>query len=86
MIKEFFEKHSNDKTFNDKLLKALNEECKISIEKDKNGMSSINLKGKSLSLLLTLAGLEKAMLKKLDVSEPEFELIKSILDTKEVEK
>lgn len=69
----------------DELKESANEECKIAIVKRKNKPLSLEIEGTKGSILLTLAGLEKQILKNLEVSESTFNAIKELIDTKEAD-
>lgn len=59
---------------------AMKMDCKISIEKDKQGRAHTRLEGNSLAILVTLAGLEKIVLDKLDCNNRTFEILKRMID------
>lgn len=65
-----------------KCKEALNMPCKIHIDNDGKGIK-LAAKGGRLSLLITLAGAEKNILKELKCSTEEFNLIKIIVKTAE---
>lgn len=65
-----------------KCKEALNMPCKIHIDNDGKGIK-LATKGGRLSLLITLAGAEKNILKELKCSTEEFNLIKIIVKTAE---
>lgn len=70
-----------EKTEN-KFKEALSNPCKIHI--DNNGVgTTMKIEGERLSLLLTLAGVEKKILSELKCSDTEFDFIKDFVDTKE---
>ena len=62
---------------------AINEPCKICIDKKENGEACLGVEGSRLALLVTLAGMEKSILNKLDCDNQEFSFIKSVVGTKE---
>ena len=61
---------------------ALSEPCKIHIDNDGKG-TALAVEGHRLSLLITLAGAEKGILKQLNCSTEEFEFIKNVVGTRE---
>lgn len=63
--------------------KAGKEKCIISMETFENGKSNLHIEGSNLALLVNLAGLENAILKKLDPPVGLWELIKDVTHTKE---
>ena len=63
--------------------KSFNEEATISIKKHKDGSADVNVGGKTLAVLITLAGLERGILKKLEVPDEIWEMIKDITGCKE---
>lgn len=81
-LKEMFKKLLKDldkmEEFNieDKLSEAFKEPVKISIEKFEDGKSCIEYEGTNLSILITLAGLENAILKELKAPKGVWELVK----------
>lgn len=70
-----------DNLFN-KLEKAFNEEIKVSIETHKNGVSKVEAKGSNIGLLVALAGLEKAILEKINPPKGFWEIIKNSVGVK----
>lgn len=64
---------------------AFKEPCKISIEKKADGTAKTMINGNYLTVLLTLAGLEKVILEKAKVPTPVWENIKEIVGVKEAE-
>lgn len=87
-LKEIINKIDEDKDykeqkFNDMLNEELNKSCKIAIEKEENREAKMRIEGSRLSLLLTLAGAEKGILKQLDCDKREFEFIKEIVGINE---
>ena len=67
----------------ERLQNAIDEPCIISIDKKQGGEASIIVKGDRLSLLVTLAGLEKQVLEKLECNNSEWEFIKNKIGTRE---
>lgn len=63
--------------------KSFSEEAYISIKKEKSGMTDIHIEGNGGAILLTLAGAERGILKKMDLSKEDFELIKEIVGVME---
>ncbi len=70
--------------FKNTVSKALNDYCKITIEKDEDGQTRLGVEGNRLSLLIALAGAEQGILHQLNCDEDEFEFIKSFIGTEEV--
>ena len=62
---------------------AIDQECEISIKKEKNGEAHTCIKGSTLAILITLAGLEKGILEKLGCDESMFEFVKGAVGTEE---
>ena len=71
------------KDIDTKCKEALNTPCKIHIDNDDKG-TRLAVEGGRLSLLITLAGAEKGILKQLNCSTEEFEFIKNMIGTEEV--
>lgn len=71
--------------FDNMLEEALNQPCKISIEKGENGEAKMGVEGNRLSLIIALAGAEQGILKQLKCSDEEFEFIKNFVSTKEAD-
>lgn len=70
----------------DKMLnEALDEPCKITIEKGKDGACRCGIEGRRLSLLIALAGAKKDLLKQLNCSDEEFEFISKLVGTRQVD-
>lgn len=65
--------------------RAIDEPVEISIKKKQGGKATSNIKGTKLGLLVTLAGLESNILKTTDTTQEQFENIKKLVGTKEVE-
>lgn len=61
---------------NDTLEENKNEPVKISIEKDKKGKATVNVEGKPVDILMTLARLEKSILEEIDPPAGFYEMIK----------
>lgn len=70
------------KDIDTKCKEALNTPCKIHIDNDGKG-TALAVEGGRLSLLITLAGAEKSILKELNSSSEEFEFIKNMVGTEE---
>ena len=66
-----------------KLNEALKDETTISIKKHKDGSAEICTKGNTIAILITLAGLEKAVLKNLKTPDTVWETIKEVVGTRE---
>jgi len=77
-------KNAKDK-FSKLMEEGLKQPCKITIEKYKDGKAKTGIEGNRLSLLITLAGAEKGILKQLSCSNEEFEFIKNFVGTEETE-
>jgi len=69
----------------DRINEALNEECFISITKDKYGKAVTKAEGSTLAILVTLAGLEKALLRETHVPSNVWEMIKDTVGAREVD-
>ncbi len=68
----------------EKMLKeAINEPCKITIEKGKNGEAKLGVEGRRLALLISLAGAKQGILKQLKCSDEEFEFISNFVGTRD---
>lgn len=63
--------------------KSFNEEATISIKKHKDGTAETTINGSSLAILITLAGLEKAILEKLEAPDEIWHMIKDITGCRE---
>ena len=70
------------KDIDTKCKEALTKPCKIHIDNDGKG-TALAVEGGRLSLLITLAGAEKGILKQLNCSTEEFEFIKNMVGTEE---
>lgn len=66
-----------------KLEKAFKENATLSIKKYDSGKSEVQIEGSTLGILIALAGLEKIVLKRLNVPKGLYELIKYRVGTKE---
>ena len=62
----------------DNFNQAVKEPCKIHVDNDGKG-TGVKVEGKRLSLLITLAGAEKNILKELNCSNSEFDFIKNMV-------
>ena len=71
------------KKFEKMLKEAINEPCKITIEKGKNGEAKLGVEGCRLSLLIALAGAKQGILKQLKCSDEEFEFISNFVGTRD---
>ena len=67
-----------------KVNEVINEDTKISINKKADGTAKANITGSRMGVLVTLAGLEKTILKQLDAPAGLFEIIKDVVETMEV--
>ena len=63
--------------------KAVNEECTLSITKGKDGKACTKIEGSRLAILITLAGLEKTVLDKIEDQVGLFEMVKEFVGTEE---
>lgn len=59
-------------------------ECEISIKRNKDRSANVHLEGSALSLLITLTGLEEAVLNRVNADEKTFKLLKAITKVQEV--
>ena len=66
-----------------KLEEASKEDTEISI-KVKDGKAKTKIEGSGLALLITLAGLEKTLLKKLNPPKGIYDIVKQVVDTEDV--
>lgn len=60
-----------------------NEEAKISVHKHADGTAETSIEGSTMGILITLAGLEKTILNKINAPVEVFELIKETVGTRE---
>lgn len=67
----------------DKIQEAFKEEATISIKKSKDGRAETHVEGSTLAILITLAGLEKTVLEKLNTPNAIWEMIKHTVGTEE---
>lgn len=67
----------------DKIQEAFKEEATISIKKSKDGRAETHVEGSTLAILITLAGLEKTVLEKLNTPNAIWEMIKHTIGTEE---
>ena len=70
-----------------KIMEAINkghkEEAKISVHKYADGRAETSVEGSTMGILITLAGLEKCVLEKLNAPAGLFELVKETVGTRE---
>ena len=78
-MKEFINELINDKLY--KSLKEADKDVVISLVK-KNDNTKVKLEGSTMAILLSLAGLEKHVIKELNVPEGLFETIKEMVGVK----
>lgn len=71
--------------FSNMLEEAINQPCKISINKSDNGKCEMGVEGQRLAILVTLAGAEKGILKQVHCSHEEFDFIKNFVGTKDAD-
>lgn len=76
----------SEKEFLKNLEESLKLPCKIHLDKDETGEAKIEVVGNTKALLISLAGLEEAILKQLDVLTGMFEMVKGYVGTKEAQK
>ena len=69
---------------NEKLEEVSKEKASINIE-TVNGNTHMEVEGGTMTLVILLAGVEKRLLKELDVDPKLFELVKKVVATEEVE-
>lgn len=79
-MKEFINELINDKLYKS-LKEADKEDVVISLVK-KNDNTKVKLEGSTMAILLSLAGLEKHVIKELNVPEGLFETIKEMVGVK----
>jgi len=84
MDKKLNDMEDIDKITEKKIEEHSKKPCKLSIEKGDDGEAKITVIGTNMSILIGLAGLEKAVLKKLNPPAGLFEHIKRKIDTMEV--
>ena len=73
------------KTIKDRIDEVIDEPCKILIEKGKNGEGYLHIEGNSLAILVALAGAEQNILKKVKCTDSNFEKIKDMIGTVDVD-
>ena len=83
LVKEIIGGENIEDAFRSEFEEALQQECEISAKKDKDGVSHTHIEGSGLAILITLAGLEKGILKKLGCSESMYEIVKNVVGTEE---
>lgn len=86
MLKELVEPTEIEimKLLDKQIEKAHKEEAKISIEKKADGSACSIIEGSKTAILISLAGLEKSILRKLEVPESVWKYIKVKTGEKEV--
>ena len=65
--------------------KAITEKCTLSVVKGKDGKAKTEIEGSALGILITLAGLEKAVLEHIEAPAGLFEMVKEFVGTEEAE-
>ena len=85
MLEKLIDNDGATDVLSERIKKAHNESALISIKKDKDGRAEVKLEGTNLSLLITLAGLEKAVLEKTHVPTEIWDAIKKSVGTMEAE-
>ena len=83
-LREKLDKIDGEFNLQDKINKAHKEKAIISIEKHEDGTAITKVEGSNLAILITLAGLENAVLGKLNPPKGLWELIKTSTGTLEV--
>lgn len=85
LLKDLGEKIDQMGDFNigDKISEAYKQPAKLSIEKFEDGRANTSIEGTNLAVLITLAGLEKAVLEKLNPPRGLWDLIKTTVGTRE---
>lgn len=78
------DKDSFKSKLQEKINKGFKEKASISIEKFEDGRAETHIEGTNIAVLIALAGLEKAVLEKLDTPKSLWELIKQTVGTIEV--
>lgn len=77
---------ANINPFGNRFEEANNEACTLSItKKEGNNPQEIRVEGSTPAILLNLAGLEKAILEKLEVPQHVFEMVKNSIGTREAD-
>lgn len=82
-LEEKLDKIGEEFNLKDKISEAHKEKAVISIEKQEDGTAITRVEGSNLAILITLAGLEKAVLKKLNPPKGLYEMIKHSVGVKE---
>ena len=72
-----------EKAITDRISDAHNESAYLSVKKDRNGQAEVHMEGTTMGMLITLAGLEKAVLEKTHVPSAVWEMIKETVGVKE---
>ena len=67
----------------DAIEKGHKEEAKISVHKYADGRAETSVEGSTMGILVTLAGLEKCVLEKINAPAGLFELVKETVGTRE---
>lgn len=80
---EKLDKIDGDFNLKDKINEAHKQPAKLSIEKHEDGTAETHIEGSNLAVLITLAGLEKTVLEKLNPPRGLWELIKNTTGTME---
>lgn len=80
---EKLDKIDGDFNLKDKINEAHKQPAKISIEKHEDGSAETRVEGSNLAILITLAGLENAVLEKLNPPKELWELIRNTTGTRE---
>ena len=78
-------KDKMSKMINDRFEEASKKEFKITTERDGSGKVKVKIIGERLAVLQGLAGLEKTLLKKFEVPELIWEMLKDAVDTEDAE-
>lgn len=85
MLKEFMNKmYGTLAKSNKKMLdEAINEPCKIHLDKESNGKAQLEVGGSRLAILIGLSALEKEVLEQLHCTQDEFDILKKMVGTRE---
>lgn len=83
VLEEFIKENNGGENFKEAIEKAFKTETIISMKKSKDGTSKVHIAGNNLSILVSLAGLEKHILKSKNIPDSLWETIKHIVDVKE---
>lgn len=86
-LEELTEMLENVEEIPNKIMEAIeqgyNEEAKITVHKYADGRAETQIEGSTMAILITLAGLEKSVLDRVNAPAGLFELVKETVGTKE---